>query len=203
MAPRRAAVSVLAASIALAGCGGGGSGAKSGSTKRSETAAPAPAVGGGAPAPTASARPGPTKAAYIKRADKVCAAARARLIPLRAATVTAAKGADPNGVFKRYAQLTGRAAAVYGDASRQLRALRPPAAGQAQIALLNQLVAQIAQIESQISVAAAAQDAARIKALNSSVTRTTDAYNSGARSYGFKVCGTAAAQQPLNRRGNR
>jgi hypothetical protein len=96
-------------------------------------------------------------------------------------------------VFKRYAQLTGQAANVYSDTVSQLRGLDAPPADQAQIDRLNQLVAQIASIESQISSAAAAHDSARIKALNVAVTRTTDTYRSGARAYGFRDCGAAAA----------
>ena len=175
---------------ALAACGGSGS--------KSEKAATAPSTGGAAaapPAPTATApRPdSPAKAAYIRRADAVCRAARSRLVPLRTKIVAASKGSDPGVVFTRYARLTGQAANVYSDTASQLRGLDAPAADQAQIDRINQLVVQIAAIESQISAAAAAHNSARIKSLNLSVTRVTDTYRSAARAYGFRDCGAAAS----------
>jgi hypothetical protein len=183
---------VAVASVALTACGG--------SDSKSGKVATAPSTGGAAaPSPAAPApslkprsRP-PTKAGYIRRADEVCRTARSRLVPIRGKIVAAAQGSDPGVVFKRYAQLTGQAANVYSDTVSRLRGLDAPAADQAQIDRLNQLVAQIASIESQISSAAAAHDSARIKALNVAVTRTTDTYRSAARAYGFRDCGAAAA----------
>jgi hypothetical protein len=183
------AVAALAvASVALAACGG--------SDSNSGKAATAPDTGGAAaaPAPSPSARPrsgSPAKAAYIRRADQVCTAARSRLVPLRGKILAASRGSDPNVVFQRYARLTGQAANVYSDIFGQLRSLSAPAGDQAQIDRMNGLVALIADIERQISSAAVAHDSARIKALNLSVTRVTDTYRSAARAYGLRECGAA------------
>jgi hypothetical protein len=199
-------VAVGVASVALAGCGGSdsksGRAASAPSTTAATTQATPPPVAS-APAPQGKSKSKPlTKPRYIARADKICTVARARLIPLRAQTIAAAKGADPNLVFKRYATLTGQAADVYSGALGQLEALGAPAADQSQIDTMNQLVGQIASIERQISRAAATHDTAGIKTLNVAVIRATESYRSLAHAYGLNVCGKAAAAQ-LNRRGNR
>jgi hypothetical protein len=185
-------IGVVAASSWLVACGGGGGGSDS---KESTKAI----VSGGAPS-VASPAPSRGKAGYIKRADRVCRAARAKLLPIRAKILPASQAADPDVVFARYARLTGQAATVNGQTATQLGALQPPADDQAQIDRLNQLVQQIAGIERQISDASSHHDSGRVKALNLSVTRVFGVYQTGAQAYGFKVCGAASA---LQRRGNR
>lgn len=184
---------VVAAALSLAACGGGGDSDSSGGAQSTKATT--------APAPTAAApAPGPKKAAFIRKADKVCSAARAKLIPIRAKLVPASKAADPNVAFTRFAKLTGQAATVYSHTASQLGALNPPAGDAAEVERLNGLVQQIAGIERQISEASARHDSRELQTLNASVTRVTSAYQAGAQRYGFKVCGTASA---LQRRGNR
>jgi hypothetical protein len=184
---------VVAAAFGLAACGGDGSeDSKGGAASTKATPAPAPSV--------ASPAPGPKKAAFIRKADKVCRAARAKLTPIRAKILPASQGTDPDVVFQRYAKLTGQAATVYSQTATQLGALTPPARDAAEIDRLNGLVEQIAGIEHQISEASAQHDSTQVKQLNASVTRVFGAYQAGAQKYGFKVCGTASA---LQRRGNR
>lgn len=195
----RSALSILvvAAALGLSACGGGSSDSKQGGAVSTKvTPAPTPSVASPAPAPA----PGPKKAAFIRKADEVCRAARAKLIPIRAKILPASKAADPDLVFMRYAKLTGQAATVYSQTATQLGALTPPAGDTAEVDRLNGLVQQIAGIERQISEASARHDSTELQTLNASVTRVFGAYQAGAQRYGFKVCGTASA---LQRRGNR
>ena len=186
---------VVAAAVGLAACGGGGdgsSGSEGGAAATKASPAPTPSA--------ASPAPGPKKKAFIRKADKVCKAAREKLTPIRAKILPASQAADPDVVFARYAKLTGQAATVYSQTATQLGALTPPAGDAAEIDRLNGLVEQIAGIERQISEASARHDSGQVKTLNASVTRVFGTYQEGAQAYGFKVCGTSSA---LQRRGNR
>jgi hypothetical protein len=197
----RAVVTVAALAVVLSSCGGSDDGGSSGKT---DAAAPAPttpappaAVGGGG----GGGGSGPTKARYIAQADRICRAARAKLIPVQAKIVAASKGSDPAVVFRRYAALTGRAASVYSGALGQIQALDAPPADQAQVDRLEMLIAQIVDIMRQNSAAAAAQDTARLKSLNVEASGVASAYRSAAKAYGFRDCGRTVGA--LERRGNR
>jgi hypothetical protein len=197
-----AMAAVWTVALALAACGGSdGGGADEGGSADSAAPAPAataPSVGGAAPAPAG----GPSRKRYIKQADRICRAARAKLVPIRSGIVGASKAADPDTVFRRYADLTGRAAAVYSSVLGQIRSLDVPAADQAQIERLNALLAQIASATREMSAAAAAQDAQRLRELNLQVTTVANGYRAAARAYGFRQCGQTAGST-LERRGNR
>jgi hypothetical protein len=136
------------------------------------------------------------------RADRICRAARAKLIPIRSGVVGASKGANPAVVFRRYADLTGRAADVYSNALGQIRSLDAPPADQAQIDRLNMLFAQTASLTREMSTAAAAQDAQRLRELNLQISGVANAYRAAAKAYGFRQCGQTAGST-LERRGNR
>ena len=113
----------------------------------------------------------------------------------------ASKGSDPTLVFRQYAALTARAAAVYTDVLGQIQALDAPPADQAQIDRLEGLLGQIAGIMRQNSQAAAAQDAQRLRELNVQATTVANRYNAAAKAYGLRQCGQTAGA--LQRRGNR
>ena len=189
------AIGVAAAAFGLTACGGDDSDSKSGggSATKAITSSTAPV--------TAAPAPAPGKAGYIKRADRVCLAARKKLVPIRAKLLPASQGTNPDVVFRQYAKLTGQAATVYGRTADELEALEPPPADEALIDRLNQLVEQIAGIERQISAASAEHDGSKVKSLNLAVTRVFDEYRTRAQAYGFKVCGTGTAA--AQRRGNR
>jgi len=191
---------LLVSALLVAGCGGGSdSGSGSSQTATRATSAPpttaAPTGGAPAPAPAAKKR-------FIKQADRVCHAARAKLVPLRTKALKAGLSNDPAVVFKQYAALTSQAATVYGQTVGQIRALDVPPADQSEIDRLTALLAQTAGIERQISSAAAAQDGPRIKELALEVNGVVDRFHAGAKAYGFHDCARAAGQA-LQRRGNR
>lgn len=180
--------------VALSACGGSGGGDAS----KTDAAAPTPA----APATAGGAPSGVSKARYIKQADRICVAARARLIPIRSKVLAASKGTDPAAVFRQYARLTAQAADVYTHTLGQISDLDAPSADQAQIDRLNMLLGQTAAITRQSSAAAAAQDGPRVKELNLQVSAVADRYRAAAKAYGFRQCGQTAGAA-LNRRGNR
>jgi hypothetical protein len=201
---RRIAALMVAGAVAvgMSACGGsdggGGDSAKAPATTEaatpSEAAPPPPSAGGGAPSPA-------TKRRYIKQADRICRAAKARLVPIRAKVVDASKGSDPTLVYRQYAALTARAAAVYTDVLGQIQALDAPPADQAEIDKLEGLLGQIAGIMRQNSQAAAAQDAQRLRELNAQATAVAARYSAAAKDYGLRQCGQTAGA--LQRRGNR
>src|SRR4051812_14671798 len=200
---RRFAALIVAGALAvgLPACGGSDDGdsakapQKTDAATPSESAAPpAPSAGGGAPS-------GATKKRYIKQADRICRAARARLVPIRAKVGDASKGSDPTLVFRQYAALTARAAAVYTDVLGHIQGLDAPPADQAQIDRLEGLLGQIAGIMRQNSQAAAAQDAQRLRELNVQATAVANRYSAAAKAYGLRQCGQTAGA--LQRRGNR
>lgn len=195
MRPRLAALLVPLALVA--GCGGS-------HDKGSTRAAAAPTPAGAAPADRAPATsPAPAaKKRFIKQADKLCRAGRAKLLPLRTGLAKVSQSQDPDVVFKRYAALTSQAAGVYGQILGQIRGLRAPPADQAEVDRLLGLLGQTASIERQISSAAAAQDASRIKQLNVQARTTADRFRAGAKAYGFHDCARPPGQA-LERRGNR
>jgi hypothetical protein len=197
MLKRGALLALLSTAVALSACGG--SDDKASKTEASDGGGGAPVQA--APAPTAAA-PKITKSRYIARVDRICVAARARLLPLRARTIAAAKLGDPAVVYKRYADLTGQAASVYTGAVGQIRGLGAPPGDQAEIDKLNALFAQTGSITRGLSAAAAAQDAQRIRDLSAQVTTVAEKYRVAAKAYGFRQCGKPAVQS-LNRRGNR
>ncbi len=195
---------VVLLGVALSACGGSGGGSKS-----TQAASPAPTV----VAPTRAAKPPPVAASpappiskprYIARVDRVCLAARKQLLPLRAKTIAASKISDPTVVYRRYADLTGQAAGVYGSALGQIRGLGAPPGDQSQIDKLNMLFAQTASLTHALSQAAAQQNPVRIRQLSAQVSTVADRYRSAAKAYGFRQCGaTTTAGQTLQRRGNR
>src|SRR4051812_1615299 len=200
---RRIAALMVAGALAVgvSACGGsdgGGDSAKAPATTESatpsEAAPPAPSAGGGAPSRA-------TKRRYIKQADRICRAGRARLVPIRAKVVDASRGGDPTLVFRQYAALTARAAAVYTDVLGQIQALDAPPADQAEIDRLEALLGQIATIQRQNSQAAAKQDAQRLRELNVQATAVASRYSAAAKAYGLRQCGQTAGA--LQRRGNR
>ena len=191
---------LVAATLAmgLSACGGSDGGSDDGGSDQTEAAAPAepaPAAGGAAPS-------GATRRGYIKQADRICRAARAKLIPIRAKVVAASKASDPTLVYRQYAALTARAASVYRGVLGQIQALDAPPADEAQVSRLEALLGQIADLQRQNSEAAAAQDGARLKALNVQASAVAGRYRAAAKAYGLRQCGQTAGAA-LNRRGNR
>jgi hypothetical protein len=180
--------------VGLSACGG----SDGGGSEKNDSAAPAepaPAVGGAAPS-------GATRRSYIKQADRICRSARAKLIPIRAKVVAASRASDPTLVYRQYAALTARAAAVYRGVLGQIQALDAPPADEAQVNQLEALLGQIADIMRQNSEAAAARDGARLKALNVQASAVAGRYRAVAKAYGLRQCGQTAGAA-LNRRGNR
>ena len=191
-----AAIAVL--SLALAGCGSSGSSKKT-SPNASTAPAATPTLASPAPAAPAPAARAPKKSAYRVAANRICRAARGRLVPIRAKSVAAG---NPTVALKRVGTLSGQTAAVYDQTVSGLRGLGAPAGDQGKTDQLNTLLAQLAAIDHQISNAAAAQDRARVTRLSSAAGTTADRYASAARAYGLSACG-AAAQLAVARRGNR
>lgn len=197
---RLSVVGVVVVASLVAGCGGGSS-----SSSKSETravaaptaASPAPPTGGGGSGPPSAARK-----RFIRKADRVCAAGRRQLTPIRTRALKASLSNDPAVVYRRYATLTGQAATIYGAIVGQLRGLDPPPADQAEIDRLTALLDQTAGIERQISAAAARQDGARVRQLALEVNGVVGQFRAGAKAYGFHACASTAGAA-VNRRGNR
>lgn len=112
-------MAVASMAVVLSSCGG--SDGESSKTEASQDAA--------APAPVTSAAPRITKSRYIARADRVCVAARARLLPLRAKTIAASTGDQAeidklNMLFAQTGTLTaGLSAAAAAQDAQKLREL--------------------------------------------------------------------------------
>lgn len=189
---------MVAGAVGLSACGGSGG---DGSTKKTDAATPAttpaataPAAGGGAP--SSAARKG-----VIREGDRICRAARSRLVPLNNRANKAALSKDPALVYRRYTTISAQAAAVYAQTGTQLGALQAAPADQSEIDRLSALLGQTASIERQISAAAAAQNAARVQELVLQVNGVIAQFRSGAKAYGFHSCSSGG--QTFKGRGNR
>lgn len=114
---------------------------------------------------------GPTKAAFIAQADRICQAGNDRL-----ATAATALGTAPSAArVRRFA--TATAAPTLRRELRELRALSPPSGDEREIeALLDELDAAIRRLTTDPA------------ALSGRVDPFTAA-NAKARAYGLRVCG--------------
>jgi hypothetical protein len=136
------------------------------------------------------------RAAFIRRADKICAAARTELAEKGQGIAALARRAqigklEPDDYFRMSAKLTAESAAAGDRAVDQLEELPRPESRRD--ALERYLTATRDQVDYLFEQAQATRDGDQqeIARLNAVTTRTSRRVRAAATEYGFKVCGGA------------
>jgi hypothetical protein len=178
---------LTAAVLVSSGCG---------STTSSSSPSPAPKTTAAAPAPTTTqaaatpAGPVPTKAAYVRRADKVCRQAHQ---VSRSANAVVQKAFVANDLG-RAAEAIDNYTPMFAQRIAQLKALRRPA-GKADAKLLAGLMkvmdGQVQALHDEAS-ALRQQDNATLQQISKAQQTELQFADTLGRQYGFRVCGLAA-----------
>jgi hypothetical protein len=183
----RSGASVALLVVVVAGCGGGGSAKEEPAKVATVAAAKAPAS---APAPKAAAPAKlPTRAQYIKRADRVCL--RARGLSRRANQVVAK--AFGTGSAEQAAQAIDNYLPAFAAHQRALKALPRPKTADRPIldGLIKVMDGQIQALVDE-SQALRQQDSAAMAQITKAQRDEVSYAEELGRQYGFKVCGRGA-----------
>ena len=173
--PRAVAVTAFAACVALLGCGG------------EADEAPGPPRRSGDASGEARARPGkaPTRSAFLKEADAVCAEAKRRAAPLAAAAEAMAADEDAAGVA---AELRKGLPIAEGFLDR-MRSLTPPTGDERRVARYLDVVSEQARRVPPLVEALEAEDISTIEVLAAELREGNRRAGRLASLYGFKDCG--------------
>jgi hypothetical protein len=189
---------LTAAALAAAGCGssngdGDGGAAKASAPASTATAAvPAPAATtpGQAPAAVAPAQTGPrpTKAAYVRRADKVCRAAR----DVSHSANSVVQKVFQAGDTARAADAIDNYTPLFAEHMSTLKALRQPKGDNKLLTGLIKVMDSQVQALRDEAVALRQQDDATLQQIGKAQQQELQFAEELGRRYGFKVCGRAA-----------
>ncbi len=137
---------------------------------------------------------GPSRAAFAREADRVCAPALARLRGVRDRIDEAAAGSDPDAIFARSAQLIRSGAAISRGAFDRIEALDPPADGAEAVAAWIAANRRQAARTDALAGAFAAKDETGIARLSEEVDELDVANNAAARALGMRACAARVAR---------
>lgn len=132
---------------------------------------------------------GASRAAYIARADRICAAARTQGGPLVAQLTAAATGSLSSGSAAELAGVVGQLHAIEAHALAQLRALAQPSGDHDAIERFLGPSSQVVDAMSQAQAALSRGDLTGALGLLQQTQATAQQAKSAADSYGFKQCG--------------
>jgi hypothetical protein len=175
---------LVAAALLLGGCGSSGD----------DAAKPATAAAAAKPATVAPAAPGtdaqptgpvPTKAAYVRRADRVCLEARGVSRRANAAVQKAFAAQQPAAA----ADAIDRYMPVFTTHIKALKDLRPPKGDQKVLAGLIKVMDAQVQGLAEESKALRNQDDALLQQLTAAQQQQLTFAETLAKQFGFKVCG--------------
>jgi hypothetical protein len=136
----------------------------------------------------------PEKAAYIAKADVVCAAGNAAVRKLneRANKVVRGQQEDETKLLKALAPILRDGRKIQTQALRQFKAIPPPAADRALITRYWGLLDQQLELLGQMVDAAVAGDVDAYKRITTKSSALRDQSRALAKAYGYKRCGTEA-----------
>jgi hypothetical protein len=135
---------------------------------------------------------GPERAAYIAKADVVCAEGNAatKKLNVRANKIVRANQKDETALLKALTPVFRDAQKVQGDALKQFKAIPPPPADRAVITQYWATLDQQLELLAQMTDAAAAGDVDAYRQATTKSTALRDQSRALAKAYGYKRCGT-------------
>lgn len=170
----RVAVAVLAAG-GMAGCGGGDEQTAGRTRPSAPPAREAPAKSG----------PAPTKRAFVRRADRLCAASKRRAAPISAAIDAKIADEDALGVA---AELR-KALSLAGEFLAKMRALTPPKGDEAGFRSYLEIVAEQKRRIPPLIEALEAEDISTVEVLADELRQGNRRGRRVAQGYGLTMCG--------------
>jgi hypothetical protein len=180
---------LTAAAIAVAGCGSSGDDAKAPAAKPAPAAKSAAATA--APAATATATtagPRPTKAVFVRRADKVCRAARDVSHSANSIVQKAFQAGDSG----RAADAIDSYTPLFAEQMQKLKTLRRPLSdGKILDGLIKVMDGQVQALRDE-AVALRQQDNAALQQISQAQQQELRFAEELGKQYGFKVCGRSA-----------
>jgi hypothetical protein len=174
---------LAAAALLTAGCGSSGD-----TSKPTTTTTTAAAAAAAAPATARPAGPAPTKAAYVRRADRVCLEARGVSHRANAAVQQAFAAKQPNAA----ADAIDRYMPIFATHVQTLKDLRQPKGDKKLLAGLIKVMDGQVRALVQESKALRDQDSVLLEQIGAAQQQELAFAEELGKQYGFRVCGRAA-----------
>lgn len=186
------AICLLVAVASIAGCGG-----SSASSSTSSDSSSDPSGSSSAPVDsTNSTQEGKsggslTKSEFIAQADDICAALQKKIAPLEANFQQLTETAKSASDFKKIAEVVRELVGYSANGIKQIQELEPPAADQGTITIYAGTVNSRVSTGKEFADALEAGEQAQVNSLSERGSDISEEVEQMAKSYGFKVCGSA------------